>query len=231
MPDAVQLLLKGGCVLRLVRIFYEKKGRLKFVSHLDMNRFMIRAVRLSGVPLWYTEGFNPHPYLTFALPLSLGFESEYEAMDLRIMDDDFSNEQVADALSKVMPADLQIIRAADPVMKPGKITLAEFMIEFETNRFVDFAGRLNELLCKESIKVIKTGKKGKKTEIDLAPKLDDVSVIYDEAMVTLTLTLPAGSVENINPALFITALEEDGAVPPYRITRKALMTEEKTLFK
>ena len=52
--------------MRTVRVFYKKLGRLKFISHLDMNRFMLRALRLSGLPVWYTEGFNPHPYATFA---------------------------------------------------------------------------------------------------------------------------------------------------------------------
>ncbi len=62
--------------MKNVRVFYSKKGRMKFISHLDMNRFMTRMILKSGLPVWYTEGFNPRPYLTFALPLSLGFESE-----------------------------------------------------------------------------------------------------------------------------------------------------------
>ena len=54
-----------------VRTVFEKKGRAKYISHLDLNRFMMRAFRRSGLPIWYTEGFNPHPYATFALALSL----------------------------------------------------------------------------------------------------------------------------------------------------------------
>ena len=67
-----------------VRTVFEKKGRAKYISHLDLNRFMMRAFRRSGLPIWYTEGFNPHPYATFALALSLGFESEYEIMDFSL---------------------------------------------------------------------------------------------------------------------------------------------------
>ena len=68
--------------LRNVRIFYEKKGRMKFVSHLDMNRFMSRLIAKSKIPVWYTEGFNSHIYINFALPLSLGFESDYEVLNV-----------------------------------------------------------------------------------------------------------------------------------------------------
>ena len=62
--------------MRNVRLFYKKLGNMKFVSHLDMSRFIIKVIRMSKIPVWYSEGFNPHPYITFALPLSLGFESD-----------------------------------------------------------------------------------------------------------------------------------------------------------
>ncbi len=70
--------------MKNVRVFYEKKGRLKFVSHLDMNRFMSRLITKSKIPIWYTEGFNQHIYMNFAVPLSLGFEGFYEIMDIRL---------------------------------------------------------------------------------------------------------------------------------------------------
>ena len=62
--------------MRNVRVFFTKHGRMKFASHLDMNRLMTRLIRLSNIPIWYTEGFNQHPYITFALPLSLDHLSE-----------------------------------------------------------------------------------------------------------------------------------------------------------
>ena len=66
------------------RVFYTKTGRLKYISHLDVNRLMQRALKRSGLPVWYSEGFNPHIYITFALPLALGLESRYEIMDFRL---------------------------------------------------------------------------------------------------------------------------------------------------
>ena len=61
-----------------VRAIFEKTGRSKYISHLDLNRCMLRTFRRSGLPIWYTEGFNPHLYYAFALALSLGFESSCE---------------------------------------------------------------------------------------------------------------------------------------------------------
>ena len=68
-----------------IRVWFTKKGDIKFISHLDLNRFMQRALKRAKLPLWHTEGFNPHPYVTFALPLSLGQESECEVLDFRLV--------------------------------------------------------------------------------------------------------------------------------------------------
>ena len=65
-----------------VRLFYSKTGSAKYISHLDTMRAFQRAFRrCRDLDFWYTEGFNPHLYLTFALPLSLGYESGAETVD------------------------------------------------------------------------------------------------------------------------------------------------------
>ena len=53
-----------------IRIFFKKEGRAKYISHLDLNRVMQRALRRACIPVWRTRGFNPHPYIAFGLPLS-----------------------------------------------------------------------------------------------------------------------------------------------------------------
>ena len=73
--------------MRDVRIWFSKSGAVKYVSHLDMFRLMTRAVRRANIPLWYTEGFNPHPYISFLQPLPLGVETCYEPLDIRIEGD------------------------------------------------------------------------------------------------------------------------------------------------
>lgn len=70
--------------LNTVRLCFSKTGRAKYISHLDLTRTMTRVIRRAGIPLWYTEGFNRHPYITFAAPLSLGYEGLRESMDLRL---------------------------------------------------------------------------------------------------------------------------------------------------
>ena len=71
--------------MKNVRIWFTKELECKYISHLDLNRCMLRAVRRAQLPIWYTEGFNPHPYISFLLALTLGVESEGEPVDIRIV--------------------------------------------------------------------------------------------------------------------------------------------------
>ena len=66
------------------RIIFRKEGRAKYISHLDLMRTMQRVFIRAGVQIKHTEGFNPHPYMAFALPLSVGMESDYEILDFKL---------------------------------------------------------------------------------------------------------------------------------------------------
>ena len=66
------------------RLTFAKKGRARYISHLDLMRAMQRAIKRAGVPIWYTQGFNPHSYLMFPLALPLGTESEVEVLDIAL---------------------------------------------------------------------------------------------------------------------------------------------------
>lgn len=213
--------------MRTARVFYEKNGKMKFVSHLDMNRFMNRMVRVSQVPVWYSEGFNPHPYITFALPLSLGFESSYEAMDIRLDDDAYTNEQLCSSLGRMMPEGIKILSVRDPVMKAGTIEFAEFQIKF-SNLTEALAEKLTAYLSKNVIFAEKKTKKGKVNTINLAEYINKFT--FENG--TLVLVLAAGGSKNLNPTLLLdTFTQESGeALPNYLITRTMLFNENMENF-
>ena len=121
--------------MKNVRIIYKKKSLLKFVSHLDMNRFMTRVLRRTNIPFWYTEGFNTHLYINFALPLSLGFESDYEIMDLKLTDDAYSFDDAKRELDRVMPEYIEVVSVVSPWMKNAEIAFAEFSVVFDDTVF------------------------------------------------------------------------------------------------
>ena len=166
-----------------------------------MNRVMIRLLRLSKVPIWYTEGYNRHPYITFALPLSLGFSSEYEVMDFRLDNDDFDIKLAEKMIADVCPEGIEIIALREPVFKSGKIAFADFEITF----FADSGATkesLDKFLALPEIIVSKKTKKGGLKEVDLAEKIKSFDITEAEEL-KLTLRLPAGGEDNINPKILI----------------------------
>ncbi len=187
--------------MKNVRVFYDKIGNIKYISHLDMNRVFLRIIRRSGIPVWYTVGFNPHPRIMFALPLSLGFESTSEIIDIRIEDDDISCEQVAKMLADVMPVGLKVKYAADPIMKVGDIAYARF--EIDTFGLPDLTDYFNQ----EQIITMKRSKSGTKPT-DIKPMIKEYKIDGNK----LILTLSAGAV-NLNPNLVITTAEEYCGTP------------------
>lgn len=182
--------------MKNVRVFYNKTGDIKYISHLDMNRVFLRFIRRSGIPVWFTEGFNPHPKINFALPLSLGFESTSEILDIRLDDDNYSCDEVVKRLSAVMPEGLTIKYAAEPIMKVGDIGYAKF--EIDTDGLPDMTDYFNQ----EQIITMKRTKSGTKPT-DIKPMIMEYSVEGNK----LILILSAGAV-NLNPNLVISTAEE-----------------------
>lgn len=212
--------------MRSVRIFYKKFGNMKFVSHLDINRFMIRVVRMSRIPVWYSEGFNPHPYITFALPLSLGFDSEYEVVDIRLDQDDYPNEMVFEKLKELMPEGIAVFDCGDPIMKAGEVAFADFRINFDNLSFKD---ELDSFLSSETIYAEKKTKKGGTKLLDLKEYINNFS--FDDN--SLILTLAAGGSNNLNPKLLLDAFEAQTGLelPAVTITRTMLYNEKMEKFK
>ena len=182
---------------------FSKTGRAKYVSHLDLVRAMTRAVRRADIPLWYTEGFNRHPYLTFAAPLSLGYEGLRETMDIR-MADDFPYDELVCRLNAVLPEGLVAISAADVVAKAGELAAAEYRLTIHLPATV-----VSETLASSELLVEKRTKKKTMKTVDILPYFKDAIVeTAGEDVAAVTVTLPSGGNENVNPGLFITALKE-----------------------
>ncbi len=203
---------------------------MRFISHLDMTRFMSRVIRRAGLPVWYTEGFNPHLYMTFALPLSLGFESEYEVVDIRLLDDNYDISTLPEKLNAVCPPYIRFFDAAEPVKKAGDVAAAEFVITFDDGGETKDA--LNEFLSSDNITVLKKTKKGNVKELEVADKIKGFSVDIKDGNTLLKITLPAGSTENLNPELYLTAFfEKSGKYFCYVVNRRAILDTNENLFK
>lgn len=208
-----------------VRLVFEKTGRARFTSHLDLMRGMTRAMRRAGVPLWYTEGYNRHPYLTFAAPLSLGYEGLGETMDLRLAQPTDLSAMV-DALNAVLPEGLHIVSAAEAIAKPGDLAAASYRLTFDCP-----ADEVRALLAQPQIPVEKTNKKNVTRTVDIRPFFAAAQVTGDDRQAVVDVTLPCGSSENINPAMLLTALDADGGSRHCRVLRTQLLTADGRPFR
>lgn len=203
---------------------------MRFISHLDMTRFMSRLIRRAEIPVWYTEGFNPHLYMTFALPLSLGFESDYGILDIRILDDDYDIFVLPEKLNAVCPPYITFFDVAEPVKKAGDVGAAQFVITFDDGGKIKAA--LSEFLSRDSIVVLKKTKKGGEKELEVADKIKAFAVDTLDNDTVLNITLPAGSSENLNPELFLNKFfEEYGKYYCYVVNRTAILDTNGKLFK
>ena len=219
-----------------VRLFYTKTGDLKYISHLDMNRCMQRVLRRSRLPVWHTEGFNPHVYITFALPLSLGIESVYETMDFRLVD--FPDLKAAEErLAAALPAGLKLIKIDTPVMKVADIALADFEVKAYSAAFAEKSEELlalwKEYEAQDSIIIAKKTKAGVK-DVDVKPHLmQQKQPLCQNGELTLTLRLSAGNTVNINPMLvFGDFCEKSGiAFDSINYTKLAVYNKNGVLFR
>ena len=158
--------------MRTVRIWFRKIGTTRFISHLDLTRCMSRAIHRAKIPLWYTQGFNPRALLTFALPLSLGVAGGRESVGIKLEDDNLSNEELLERLNAAMPDDLPVFAVTDPVMKPGKIAYASFVMT------VDPEGR-DEILSEVKEYHKKTGT----TVLLVSHSMEDIAKYADRVLV------------------------------------------------
>lgn len=189
--------------MREVRLRFSKTGRLKYISHLDINRAMSRALKRAGIPLWYTEGFNPHPYMSFSLPLSLGVESLCESVDLRITGE-ITNKEIKDRLNSVLPEDLKIIDVYDDFRDNSEIVYSDYVYKFEFTDNDLALEKIKNVLSSDEILALKKGKQGRKRvmkETNIKSFIDKYSISIRNDVIVLNIRLLAGPEKNLNPSL------------------------------
>lgn len=202
-----------------VRMFFSKKGPVRYISHLDISRAISRALARSGLDIVYTEGFNPHVRLVFIQPLSIFQESVYEAADFRLHTEDISFEEITEKLNSVLPQGLTVLRTAAPVMDISECAYATYSIKLDTDMSDD---EVRDELSGEMV-INKKTKSGYK-DVDISEFVKSVSVKDGVA----EMTVCAACNRCLNPALAIGYLGDK--VRSHLITRTGLYNEKMEKF-
>jgi radical SAM-linked protein len=138
-------------------VVFGRGEELKYLSHLDLMRLWERAIRRTGLPLAYSEGFTPHPRLALAAPLPVGVTSSGELLDLFLCQR-VSPRYFLQALRPQLPSGVDISRVEEvPLGGPSLqslVRLAEYRVEVETRLSPgEISGRLAELMARESVPI------------------------------------------------------------------------------
>ena len=216
-----------------VRIWYKKSGLVIYTSHLDMNRCFTRAVRRADIPLWYTEGFNPHPYLNFLLPLPLGQSGEKEPIDIKI-EEDIPLDEIGRRLNSVLPEGLEIVAVTSPVNKVNEITEARYIIDIEFasgGEAEGFASGAAAVIESGVLNAEKRSKRGIQT-VNLCEFIVDFNVSCEGRAVHIDTCLATGTQRNLNASLLVDSLlgEFGAESEKLSISRREIYTENKKIF-
>lgn len=190
--------------MREVRLLFSKTDRCKYISHLDINRCISRALTRAQIPLWYTEGFNPHPYMSFSLPLPLGVESMCESLEIRITGD-ISNSEIKDKLNAVLPTGIRIVDVYDDFRDCSEIAFSDYVFKYDFKDNKEAEKRIKKVLSQDNIIALKRGKQGRRKvlkEVDIKPLIDKCSVSVRDNSTVINARLAAGQHSNLSPELF-----------------------------
>lgn len=194
--------------MREVRLRFCKQGRLKYISHLDINRALSRAFRRADIPLWFTEGYNPHAYMSFSLPLSLGVESLCEYVDIRLIDE-ISNDEIKKRMNDVLPADLRILDVYDDFRDSSEIMYSDYVFKISFTDCEKAAEKIKSVFELSEILAQKKGKQGRKKvlkDVDIKQYIDKYNVSVRDDIVVINVRLMAGNEKNLNPTLLFDTL-------------------------
>lgn len=192
-----------------LRIKYHKEHHLRFVAHLEMVRLMERVFRRMHLPLRYTEGFNPHPRISFASPLSVGVESVAELLDVELTRK-MPVEEVLSRSLEALPKGLCFETAKYVEDKRSLMSLvawAEYQVHVDC--FIE-AWRMRELIgqvmAMESLMAVKKGGKSDGKTVDIRPQIAEIELLDSPEGATLRMILANGSGGSLKPELLVEML-------------------------
>lgn len=185
---------------------FTKEGYIKYTSHLDMLRLFKRAFKKCQIQLAYSQGFNPHPKMGFAQPLSLGYISRCELLEFETVSP-YDREELQHMLNGVMPEGVEIL-ACETLPAEGKslasaVTEAIYKVTFPVESDAVYEDKLKAYLQQDEILAEKRQKKTKKlATVDIRSKIRAITVIPEDKLV-LRMDLDCGSASNLSPELVI----------------------------
>ena len=207
---------------------FTKTGDMIYISHLDLGRLFLRVLRMSGLRPAYSQGFNPHPKMSFAMPLSLGIHSVCEILEFETEGHSVSLDIVNDRL----PDGVRVTswrEKPEIITKPLASLVTAASYEYMCEGITEAPSLLESFFKRESVTVQKTDKKtGTQNPKDIREEMLDYRIIKDmRGRMLAEATLSAMPGKTLNPLVFFGAFCESSGIDKESlspvITRTAIL--------
>ena len=190
-----------------LRLRFGKTGRAVYISHLDLMHTIQRAFSRAGYELKYSEGFNPHPQISIALPLSVGAESVCEIMDFRLRQE-ADPKEIPARLTAVMPEGIEVSECYEQTRKVAELKYLEIegVFEYDERDAVEMAKKLREFYAADEIVITKKTKRGM-GESDIKSAIRSIEFLPTDGQVRIKAVISAHE-PTLNPELLADALRQ-----------------------
>lgn len=171
-------------------IRFGKNPRLRFISHLDLQRFLHMALNRTGLPIMYSQGFNPHPVMAFGSALALGWTSEYEILDVKLSVP-MGRKRCEEGMRKALPADLPVleVKLVDDKFPSAmsQVFASDYHVKLSGENALIVAEQIPLFMASDTVMATKKSKSGEK-EVNIRPMALDIELTSDGFDARLMLT-------------------------------------------
>ena len=190
------------------RLLFEKTGKSVWMSHLDLMRLFQRAFKRAGFTLKHTQGFNPRPSVSIALPLSVGVESKCEFLDFEIDGDKPENDFILSRLNESLVDGVHILRVYQTGKKIGLLSFLDcrILMTYDNGVPADAVEKLKTLFSGKSLIVPKKTKNGMQDQ-DIIPMIRTIAIERtgeNEMIINANICCQNPT---LNPAMLVSAIE------------------------
>ena len=190
------------------RLLFTKTGEAVWMSHLDLMRLFQRAFKRAGLPLTHTQGYNPRPSVSIALPLSVGVESQCEMLDFDLEGEGIPYAEITARLNAALIPGVQVLRSYPNGRKIREIALLQCALTLEYDHGVsdEQIEGLKNLFASQSLLVEKKGKNGP-VQQDITPMIRSLQVTREDGDTVHILALICCQNPSLNPMQLVAAIE------------------------
>lgn len=197
--------------MRKLRLLFAKTDRAVYISHLDLMHMLQRAFLRAGYQLKYSEGFNPHPVISIAVPLSVGASSVCELLDFTLLDEHIDYEKLIADFNAKVPEGIKALAVYEPTRKASGIKWlrVEGVYDYDDRDANAMAEELKRFYAAPEIPVVRKTKRGEGV-LDIAPHIREMKLEAGEGTVKLEAVISVNE-PTINPDLLVNALRQNAA--------------------